>query len=155
MIAKLSGFGTVIQGPQSHGRFTWVTLGIKVLEGPHQAIRIYVPRDWVKEAPSVQCAGIPFWLRSGDDWHADRSSGYLCFDYSRRWSEHLTARSQEPGVTRGLLEEIAAEWIVTATSFLLHVHYRCYQTGRKEWPSTVEYWEHGDEAAHRQLKKTD
>tara|TARA_R110002167_G_scaffold226426_1_gene431575 strand:- start:171 stop:653 length:483 start_codon:yes stop_codon:yes gene_type:complete len=153
MISELSKFGTILQQGVILGEVPWVTLGLKVPDGPYQAIRVHVPRNWIERVPVVECAGVPFWLKSGADWHAEAKTGYLCFDYGRMWVDHLSAREKEEGVTADLLAKIAAEWLVTATGFLLHVHFRCHQTGRKEWPSTVEFWEHDDVSAKRQLEQ--
>lgn len=148
MMLDFSPYASIVrQGVD--GRLSWFTLGIKVDEGVYHAIRVWVPVNWLEQIPYVQCAGIPHWLKDGEDWHANSKTGNLCFEYDRRWFEIMTKLANEPEIAAAK----AAEWIVTSTSFLLYVHHRCYTLGETKWPETIPSWEHSDPAALIQLRE--
>jgi len=108
-------------------------------------IRVEFSSRWVEYIPRVYVAERPIWLKTGLEWHAF-DSGWICFELPEHWRDQM-AELVKSGHSN--VENLAAQWIIRATTHVLHVHYVCHRTCRQSWPDTIPFWDHGDEGSRQ------
>lgn len=86
---------------------------------------------------------MPPWIKIGCDWHVF-DSGVVCYELPERWTDHLSQLAVE---TDEDVPDLAAQWIIRATSYVLHIHYTCHLTNRLSWPEEIPTWPHGSKGS--------
>ncbi len=112
-------------------------------------VRIWQTADYLKKPPPVTLASFPDWVKYGQEWHVGEKSGGVCYEFDSLWARHMNILMDRIPLPE--VNKLASEWLITATEFLLHVHYKCHMHGRSSWPSTISFWSHTKDQAESQM----